>query len=209
MAGLAGQVQVVKGDFMSLAEQFGENSFDAVYAIEATVHAPSLQGIYAEIMKVLKPGGVFGLYEWAMTPRYDPSNPVHKSLAHEIEFGNGIPSMRPTSEVHDALINCGYEIDVEEDLAERPDAIEWYYPLEGDIKKAQTLWDYFTVARISPAGRFVNHKFMQLLEAVGVMPKGTHGITIALDVAATSLVRSGQLKIFTPMYLVVSRKPSA
>ena len=29
-----------------------------VYAIEATVHAPSWEGVYGEIFKVLKPGGV-------------------------------------------------------------------------------------------------------------------------------------------------------
>jgi hypothetical protein len=26
-------------------------------------------------------------------------------------------------------------------LAERDDHVPWYYPLEGDIRKAQTLWD--------------------------------------------------------------------
>jgi len=56
--GLQDQVQFVKGDFMKLAEQFGENSFDAVYAIEATCHAPTWEGVYGEIFKVLKPGGV-------------------------------------------------------------------------------------------------------------------------------------------------------
>jgi len=30
----------------------------AVYAIEATVHAPSFEGVYGEIKKVLKPGGI-------------------------------------------------------------------------------------------------------------------------------------------------------
>lgn len=57
-AGLQGQVEFVKGDFMKLVEQFGENSFDAVYAIEATVHAPSWEGVYGQIEKVLKPGGI-------------------------------------------------------------------------------------------------------------------------------------------------------
>jgi sterol 24-C-methyltransferase len=79
-AGLEDQVQFVKGDFMKLSEQFGENAFDAgassfvphaiyradirdsghyiVYAIEATVHAPTWEGVYGEILKVLKPGGV-------------------------------------------------------------------------------------------------------------------------------------------------------
>ena len=32
--------------------------FYLVYAIEATVHAPSWEGVYGEIFKVLKPGGV-------------------------------------------------------------------------------------------------------------------------------------------------------
>jgi hypothetical protein len=29
-----------------------------VYAIEATVHAPTWEGVYSEIKKVLKPGGI-------------------------------------------------------------------------------------------------------------------------------------------------------
>lgn len=57
-AGLQNQVTFVKGDFMKLVEQFGENSFDAVYAIEATVHAPSWEGVYGQIEKILKPGGI-------------------------------------------------------------------------------------------------------------------------------------------------------
>ncbi len=74
-AGLQDQVTFVKGDFMKLVEQFGENSFDAgvfrvllvvssllivctVYAIEATCHAPTWEGVYDQIRRVLKPGGV-------------------------------------------------------------------------------------------------------------------------------------------------------
>lgn len=173
-----------------------------VYAIEATVHAPSFEGIYGEIMRVLKPGGIFGVYEWVMTPQWDPSIPEHKKLAHEIEFGNGIPSMRPAHEARDALVKVGFEVQLDEDLADRDDPIPWYYPLEGDLKKAQTLWDYITVMRISPAGRFVNHKIMKMLELLGVMPKGTHSITVALDVAAESLVKGGQLKVGLLQHLI-------
>lgn len=77
-AGLQNQLKFVEGDFMKLSQQFGENSFDAgmfvpyarcmmidadvwvflVYAIEATVHAPTWERVYSEILKVLKPGGV-------------------------------------------------------------------------------------------------------------------------------------------------------
>ncbi|KAF8636940.1 hypothetical protein AX17_003191 [Amanita inopinata Kibby_2008] len=206
-AGLEDQVTFVKGDFMKLSEQFGENSFDAVYAIEATVHAPSWEGVYSEIFKVLKPGGVFGVYEWCMTDDWDPSIPDHKALAHQIELGNGIPEMRPLSMSREALKTVGFVIEHEEDLAERPDEVPWYYPLEGDISKAQTFWDYLTVWRMSWSGQLVSHNAMRLMELVGLLPKGTYEVGESLKVAAAALVKGGQTKLFTPMYLVVSRKP--
>ncbi|KAF5357246.1 hypothetical protein D9756_006668 [Leucocoprinus leucothites] len=205
--GLEGQVQFVKGDFMKLSEQFGENAFDAVYAIEATVHAPTWEGVYGEIFKVLKPGGVFGVYEWCMTDDWDPSIPEHKALAHQIELGNGIPEMRPLRLARDALKNVGFEIEHEEDLADRPDPIPWYYPLEGDITKAQTFWDYITVWRMSWSGKLVSHNAIRLMEWFGILPKGTYDVSESLKVAADALVKGGQSKLFTPMYLVVSRKP--
>ncbi|CAE6388803.1 unnamed protein product [Rhizoctonia solani] len=206
-AGLSDQLQYVKGDFMKLSEQFGENSFDAVYAIEATVHAPTWEGVYGEILKVLKPGGIFGVYEWCMTDAWDPSNPEHKDIAHGIEVGDGIPEMRTIKQARQALKNVGFEILHEEDLADRPDPIPWYYPLEGDIWKAQTAWDYITVWRMSWSGKVVTQTTVKLLEMVGLVPKGTFDVGEALKTAADALVRGGQQKLFTPMYLVVSRKP--
>lgn len=55
-AGLSDSLSFVKGNFMELEKQFGANSFDAVYAIEATCHAPTFEGVYGEVFKVLKPG---------------------------------------------------------------------------------------------------------------------------------------------------------
>ncbi|KAG6919835.1 hypothetical protein DXG01_000340 [Tephrocybe rancida] len=193
-AGLENQVTFVKGDFMKLAEQFGDNSFDAVYAIEATVHAPTWEGVYGEIFRILKPGGVFGVYEWCMTDTWDPSIPSHKNLAHRIELGNGIPEMRPLRLARQALKTVGFTIEHEEDLAARPDPIPWYYPLEGDISKAQTFWDYFTVWRMSWSGKFVTHNATRVFEWVGLVPKGTHDVGESLKIAGDALVEGGQTK---------------
>jgi len=206
-ADLEGQVSFVKGDFMKLAEQFGEGSFDAVYAIEATCHAPSFEGVYGEIMKVLKPGGVFGVYEWVMTPEWDPSIPEHKALAHEIEIGNGIPEMRPLHMARDALKTVGFEVEHEEDLADRPDEVRWHYPLEGNLSKAQTPWDMVLVFGTSYTGMLITHSSMWVMEKFGFLPKGTLDVVKALKVARTSLVEGGIKKLFTPMYLCISRKP--
>jgi hypothetical protein len=141
-----------------------------------------------------------------MTDVWDPSIPSHKALAHEIEFGNGIPEMRPLSGSRKALQSVGFIIEHEEDLAERPDEVPWYYPLEGDIRKAQTFWDYFTVWRMSGSGRFVTHNAMRLMEILGLLPKGTWEVGEALKVAADALVKGGQTKVRTRFCTVLVNK---
>jgi len=53
---------------------FEESQFDAVYAIEATLHAPSLEDVYAQCFRVLKPGGKFGVFEWVLTDKFEESD---------------------------------------------------------------------------------------------------------------------------------------
>ena len=130
-----------------------------------------------------------------MTDTWDPSNPEHKALAHRIELGNGIPEMRPLRVAKQALKDVGFEVLHEEDLADRPDEVPWYYPLEGDISKAQTLWDLFVVWRISPTGKFVTHYGLKIIEMLGMVPKGTHDVGEQLKVAQDALVKGGQTKV--------------
>lgn len=137
----------------------------------------------------------FGVYEWCMTDTWDSSIPEHKALAHQIELGNGIPEMRPLRLARQALKTVGFEIEHEEDLADRPDAIPWYYPLEGDIWKAQTFWDYITVWRMSWSGILVSHCAVRGMEWVGLLPKGTFDVSESLKVAAYALVKGGQEKV--------------
>lgn len=58
---------VVKGDFHQMP--FPSNYFDNAYAIEATCHAKTLEDVYGEVFRTLKPGGVFCDYEWLTTAR--------------------------------------------------------------------------------------------------------------------------------------------
>ena len=186
---------------------FPDNSFDAVYAIEATVHAPKLEGVYGEIFRVLKPGGVFGVYEWLMTDEYDHNNVEHRQLRLDIEVGNGISNMVPISEGLSAMENVGFEMLHKEDLADRPDNLPWYWPIAGEMGYMQSYFDFFTCVRMTHLGRAVAHSFAGLLEFVGYAPKGTKKTADALAVGADALVKGGKLKLFTPMYLMVGRKP--
>ncbi|KFA47962.1 hypothetical protein S40293_09061 [Stachybotrys chartarum IBT 40293] len=158
--GLSHRLKFVQGDFMKMP--FPDNSFDAVYAIEATVHAPSLQGVYSEILRVLKPGGVFGVYEWLMTEDYDNDNLEHRRIRLDIEQGNGIAQMVKISHGVEAMQGAGFTLDQNRDLAATSDldAAPWYWPLDSSLRHAQTAGDVVTVLR------------MNRMETVGLFPPG-------------------------------------
>lgn len=186
---------------------FPPNIFDAVYAIEATVHAPSLEGVYSEIFRVLKPGGVFGVYEWLMTDRYDNDNAQHREIRLGIEQGDGISNMVKVDVALAAIQKAGFLLEHHEDLAERTDARPWYYPLDGDLRMASSIGDVITIARMTQLGRFFVHNLLGGFESIGLIPRGTRKTADSLSVAADCLVAGGKQKLFTPMYLMVARKP--
>jgi sterol 24-C-methyltransferase len=187
---------------------FPENTFDAVYAIEATVHAPSLEGVYSQIYRVLKPGGVFGVYEWVMTDAYDKGDKRHEAIRLGIERGSGISNMVPRSEALEAMQKAGFVIEYEEDLAERVDRRAWWAPLAGDLKGSQTLGDLFSYVRMSNIGRYGIGFVLRSLEALRLAPAGTAETAAELSDGADALVAGGKEKLFTPMYLMVARKPA-
>lgn len=199
------RLSYVKGDFMQM--DFAPETFDAVYAIEATVHAPVLEGVYSEIYKVLKPGGTFGVYEWVMTDEYDESNEEHRKIAYGIEVGDGIPKMYKREVAEQALKNVGFTIEYQKDLADQNDDIPWYYPLSGELKYCQTFGDYYTLFRTSRLGRLITTEAVGLMEKLGIAPKGSKKVTFALEDAAINLVEGGRQKLFTPMMLYIVKKP--
>ena len=89
---------------------FENNSFDGVYAIEATCHAPRREAVYGEIFRVLKPGQIFACYEWCLTPKYDPNNALHALIKKKIEEGDGLPDMARQQDCVDALVSVGFEV---------------------------------------------------------------------------------------------------
>lgn len=185
---------------------FEDNSFDAVFAIEATVHAPSLSAVYSEIHRVLKPGGTFGVYEWVLSDTFSETSPQHSAIRLAIERGNGIPSLQTKTAARQAMETAGFTLLSAEDLAERPDSLKWYYPLSGDLKSARSVKDWALVVRNTEYGRVAVKCLIRVLEFVRVAPKGTLRITNELITACDGLVAGGKQGLFTPMYLMVGKK---
>ncbi|KAK6928763.1 Sterol methyltransferase C-terminal, partial [Dillenia turbinata] len=172
----------LSGDFMKMP--FPDNSFDAVFAIEATCHAPDPVGCYKEIYRVLKPGQCFAAYEWCMTDSYDPSNQTHQKIKAEIEIGNGLPDIRLTTKCLEAVKEAGFEVVWEKDLA-KESPVPWYQPLDSHRLS-------FSNFRTTYIGRFFTRKLVIVLEYVGLAPKGSQRVQAFLEQAADGLVEGAR-----------------
>jgi len=198
--GLDRQCDGVKGDFMKMP--FTEASFDGAYSIEATCHSPDRKAIYSEIFRVLKPGSTFAMYEWCMTDKYDPKNHEHNEIKHGVEVGDALPPIMTTRETLQAFKDAGFEVLYEKDVVDNgPGMIPWYATLAGNYS--------LNGFRMTWLGRTITHTMCRVMEFLRIAPQGTVAASQLLMNAADSLVASGVTEIFTPMYLVVGRKPVA
>ncbi len=194
--GLAGQCTVLESDFLKVP--LPDGSFDAAYAFEATCHAPDKQSVFGEAARLLKPGGIFAVYEWCITPVYDHALSEHRRIRHGIEKGNALPSLATFDEVKKGLTDSGFDIlDTRDRAAECDAEVPWYSAL-----------DEISVRNLprTPAGRVVTSAMTRVLETLRVAPKGSTEVSNFLNECADSLVGGGKLGIFTPMYFALARK---
>lgn len=61
--------------FFNIQVPAEDETYDAIYEVEATCHAPDKVGIYTEIKRLLKPGQLFAGYEWIVTDKYPLLSP--------------------------------------------------------------------------------------------------------------------------------------
>ena len=198
-AGLTHLAQFLHCDFLKV--DAADESFDAIYSIEATCCAPDKISIYGEIFRLLKPGACFGAYEYCLTDRFDAENPRHRQLKADIELGGGLLEVDRRETVDDALRAVGFEALETRDLAEQSGpSIPWYQPLVGSR---------FSLAsfRSSKVGRWATRNTLKVLEALHIAPQGSVRVADTLILCAVALVEAGRLGIFTPMYLIHARKP--
>lgn len=199
--GLSAQCRGIKADFMQLPVEDG--SYDAVYAIEATCHAPDRVGVFSEMARALKPGGKFAVYEWCLTDRYDPNNAEHREIKRGIEEGDSLPDIATMPEVLRAVEASGLRVLESDDRATSGDAkTPWYKPLKGDELS-------LTGIRRSIPGRFFTNQLVRVLEQLRIAPPGSKAVSDMLNVGADALVAGGELGIFTPSFFVLAEKPGS
>ena len=200
--GVSPLAKLVQGDFMNLP--FKDNSFDGVYAIEATCHAPDRAKCYGEILRVLKPGATFACYEWCLTDAYDGSE-RHKKLKKDIEVGDGLPDLVHTSVCTKALAAAGLDIVEARDCALDgflAGGDPWHTPLTPSWNPLS--WPRF---QFNPIMFFLMPRILTFLELIKLVPAGTSKTQVMLQAGGIGCADGGVTGAFTPMWLMVARKP--
>ncbi len=196
----------IQSDFTKMT-MFEDGAFDRVYSIEATCHVMDRTKPFGEAFRVLKEGGMFASYEWLMTKNYDGNNPEHVRIKRGIEHGDGLPEMIGIPETLQALKDVGFELVEAFDVAEwaekvyGPKNVPWYQPLQAGWSLDG--WKHTVI------GRKFTEVMTWTMETLRIAPEGTYSTALMLEDAATHLVKGGEQNLFTPMYLIVARKPAA
>ena len=164
-AGLTHLAEYLHCDFLHVDAP--DDSFDAVYDIEATCHTPDKLSIYGEVFRLLKPGACFGGYQYCLTDRFDAQNPLHLKIKADIQLGGALLIIDDRQTVDDALRAVGFEVLETRDLSvQTGPSIPWYQPLVGSGLSLASF-------RSSRVGRFLTHNSLKVLEALHLAPKGT------------------------------------
>ncbi len=72
---------------------FGDASFDTVFSKDALLHVPDKDALFAEIFRVLKPGGVFAASNWMIGHDGEPSPQMKAYVAAEgLSFSMASPA---------------------------------------------------------------------------------------------------------------------
>jgi sterol 24-C-methyltransferase len=190
--------QLLEADFMHIPRD--DASTDAVYAFEATCHAPDKTALFRELRRVLKPGGRAAIYEWCLTPSYDAKSSEHVKIKRDIEEGNGLPDIWTIEATRKCFEEAGFRVLDVEDRAYLGDReVPWYHSLTGRELSNTGL-------RRTPVGKAMVKVLTRTLEAVNAAPRGTAQIADFLNVGADALVRGGELGVFTPMAFFLAEK---
>jgi 24-methylenesterol C-methyltransferase len=188
-AGVADLTAIKQGNFMDLDKVFAANTFDGAYAIEAACHASNTAALYAQVFAVLKPGALFSSYEWLRTKGYDKNNKAHVDAVDGIAEGNALPEVRTIEDCIAAAKEAGFEVQYTFDRA-TTGGVPWQAAMKSARRAA-----------------YLTHLLTAVLEFIRFAPKGTNDVHKMLLSAAVNLEKGGDYNCFSPMYLIVMKKP--
>ena len=103
-------VTIFKQDYSS-NPQIKDNSVDVVYAFETIVHNTDKEKIFRDVCRVLKPGVVFIVYDYALNSPFETYDPKIQKAIALISKGGASALIESLDEFNTHFINSGLKIE--------------------------------------------------------------------------------------------------
>lgn len=103
-------VTIYEQDY-SYIPQLPDNSVDVCYAFETIVHNTNKEKIYQEVFRVLKPGGVMIIYDYALVSRFENYDPKIQMVIALLSKGGASAMIESLEELNTHYTNSGLKIE--------------------------------------------------------------------------------------------------
>lgn len=114
---LTHQTTFIQGDLNKLPFPFESGTFDAVYQIQVFSYSKDLEKLFADIYRVLKPGGRVACLDWFQLDKYNPKNPEHADLMRRIKPLIGAIGTPRIEDFTSAMERAGFKIAINENAS--------------------------------------------------------------------------------------------
>ncbi len=148
--GLSEQCKFRQGDLNDLPLPFEDSSLDGVYQIQVFSLSKHLEKLFADLYRVLKPGGRFACLDWMCLDKYDPKNPEHLSLMKKIKPLIGAIGTLPKSDYVDLLKKVGFKILISENPSQGGNQAPLIETADKFYTKLYALIRFFVTIRLLP-----------------------------------------------------------
>ena len=116
-SGLSKQCQFKLADMNDTPFPFADGSLDAIYQIQVFTYSKDLKRLFADLHRILKPGGKLAFLEWVQLGNYNSANPHHLSLMKRVKPLIGAIGTPSPEEYIDLLKKAGFEILISENAS--------------------------------------------------------------------------------------------
>lgn len=190
--GIYPRCQLIEGDCHKMP--FENSSQDAAYAIYALKYFVDLDPILNEVNRILKPKGLFVIYDLIKTENYDPDNEEHRDIVEGLEYACGMPSLHSRKEMIDKASDAGFKLIETVDIGNMT-GLPYYYCF--------TSSPLFMWLVQSP----VISTLIKIGQYLKILPKGFHKFNdIFLAGTVDKIVRGGQKGILSGSEILLFEK---
>jgi len=184
---------------------YEENSYDAAFYMESSLHTVERTKTFKETYRLLKPGGRLVAMEYVLLPGWDETNPEHQRLMRLHLHGNGAARTPDIEEALKWVRDAGFEIE------EHWDYMSWGRKLYGD-----NVWEWWQDLQFTywpsllpahPWARTACGVILTALNSIGLCPEDVAKAAHLMDDGGTGLSGLGREGAITPQYYILGVKP--